>query len=117
MNDTTTKRPGKRFWLVLATLIVIAVAVAVVYNVNRRGAALTEAEGAAITGICAVDFRDFDDISAKALTKERSTKFPAVAKAYKSGDLYAFIVKPIAYNGPVTLALVIDGVEIGRAHV
>ena len=74
-----------------------------------RETALTETEGAAITGICGVDFRSFDNISLNFLNGGRSAKFPAVSKVYQNGGLYAFIVKPIAYNGPVTLALVIDG--------
>ena len=93
----------------MAALVICAVAAVIISNsLKRQDTALTGAEGAAITMICSVDFRDFDDISAEVLTRERSAKFPAVAKVYKSGDLYAFIVKPIAYNGPVTLALVID---------
>jgi len=109
MSDMKAKNPRKRFWIVPAAMIAIAAAAMLVYNFSRPSTALTEAEGAAIMGISAVAFQDFDDISAEVLTKERSAKFPAVAKAHKSGDLYAFIVKPIAYNGPVTLALVIDG--------
>ena len=96
---------GKR---VTATVLVIALIVALCGCGGTQNTALTEAEGAAITGICGVSYTDFDDISAQVMTKERSAKFPAVVKVHKNEDLFAFIVKPIAYNGPVTLALVID---------
>ncbi|MDR0489823.1 MAG: FMN-binding protein [Oscillospiraceae bacterium] len=76
---------------------------------GRKQTALTDAEGAAIASISGVEIKNFGDISREALTKERSAKFPAVAKLYKYQNLYAFIVKPVAYNGPVTLAVVIDG--------
>jgi len=103
------KKRYRWIWLTLAAIVICAVAVVIIiYSLKRQDTALTEAEGAVIAGICSVDFRDFDDISAEVLTKERSAKFPAVAKVHISGDLYAFIVKPIAYNGPVTIALVID---------
>jgi Na+-translocating ferredoxin:NAD+ oxidoreductase RnfG subunit len=52
----------------------------------------------------------FRDISAEALTKERREKFPAVSAVAATDDgLYGFICRPIAYNGPITLAVVIDG--------
>ncbi|MCL1827878.1 MAG: FMN-binding protein [Oscillospiraceae bacterium] len=76
--------------------------------------ALTEAEGIAVTAVCGIDYTDFTDISRMALPKERAEKFPAVIKVYKYADLYAFIVKPVAYNGPVTLAAVIDA-ESGKS--
>jgi len=104
----------KRKWILAAIAVIICVAAVFIYYHNRPDTALTEAEGKAITEICAVDFRDFSDISADVLTKERGRKFPAVAKVYKSGSLYAFITKPVAYNGPVTLAVVIDG-NIGES--
>ena len=70
---------------------------------------LTGAESAAITAICGVSAEDFSDVSREVLTKEIAAKFPAAAKVYRHDELYAFIMKPIAYNGPVTLVLIIDG--------
>jgi len=104
-----TKKTSRWLWIIAVALIITAAVVVLLSNRNRHGTALTEAEGAAITGICSADYRDFNDITAEVMTKDRSAKFPAVAKVYKNGDLYAFIVKPIAYNGPVTIALIIDG--------
>jgi len=98
-------RNNKQWATIVALLICLAGALS---GCNRHVAAPGKAETDAITAICGVDFSDFTDISAQALTKERSARFPAVAGMYQSVDLYAFIVKPIAYNGPVTLALVID---------
>ena len=70
---------------------------------------LTVDEAAAISEICGADAADFKDISREVLTKERTEKFTAVSKVYRYGELYAFIVKPVAYNGPLTIALVING--------
>jgi len=110
MNKMTIKRPGKFILIALAALIVCAAAVtALIYSRSRKDTALTEAEGAAITMISGSESRDFADISAEILTKDTRSRFPAVVKAYKCGDMYAFISKPVAYNGPVTLAIVIDG--------
>ena len=76
---------------------------------GRHDTSLTEAEGKAITDICAVDIEKFTDRSAEALTREARARFPAASKVYQSGDLYAFIIKPVGYNGHITLAVVIDG--------
>ena len=70
---------------------------------------LTAAESAAIADIAGVSSAEFADISKEALSKERAEKFPAVSKVYRHENLYAFILKPVAYNGPVTMALVLDG--------
>ena len=69
---------------------------------------LTDAEGEAITAISGVDAGSFRGITSEVLTKDLRTRFQAVSKVYEAGYLYAFIVKPIAYNGPVALAVVID---------
>ena len=79
------------------------------FSCNGKETTLSEAEAAAIVDICGVDATAFTNVSGEALTKERSGKFPAVTKVFRCDDLYAFIAKPVAYNGPVTLALVIDG--------
>lgn len=52
---------------------------------------------------------DLKDISKEVMTEERREKFTAVKKVFKTpaGD-YAFISKPVGYNGPITLALGID---------
>jgi len=76
---------------------------------GRRDTALTDGEAAAIAQISGADAARFQNISADVLTKDRTAKFPAVAKVYRYENLYAFILKPVAYNGPITLALVIDG--------
>ena len=87
-------------------LILLAVALG---GCIGRDSALLEAEAAAVTAISGVLSTEFTDISREVLTKERAAKFPAVAKVYQHENLYAFILKPVAYNGPITLALVIDG--------
>jgi hypothetical protein len=91
----------------VATVWLICLAVALC-GCKGQDSVLTEAEGNAITSICAVESADFVDISREVLSSERAAKFPAVAKVYRKDNLYAFILKPVAYNGPLTLALVID---------
>ena len=83
--------------------------IAALYSCGRQDTSLTDAEGSAIAAVSRTEITEFDDISAKVLTQDRAGKFPAVSKVYRHENLYAFIVKPAAYNGPVTLALVIDG--------
>ena len=91
---------------ILAVLLVFFVAM--LFGCNRRSTMLTDAEAAAITEISGVEADGYNDISNEVLTKELADRFPAVAKVFRYEKLYAFIVKPIAYNGPITLAIVID---------
>ena len=80
----------------------------IVSGCGNKDTTLNDKEAAAIAAISGMESLEFSDITGEALTKERAAKFPAATKVYKSGDLYAFIVKPVAYNGPITLALIID---------
>ena len=76
---------------------------------TQKDTQLTREEGLAITEICSIDAGEFSDITTQVLNKSLAEKFPAVKKiAYNDEGLYAFILEPVAYNGPVTLALVID---------
>lgn len=55
----------------------------------------------------------FTNRTEELLTKERQDKFEAVKEIYETEDgNFAFIVKPVAYNGPIDLAV---GVE-GKSH-
>jgi len=96
----------RKFILIIALLLFL---VPIIFGCKGLNMALTEEESAAITAISGVDAREFTDISPVVLTKERAAKYPAVNKVYQNEELYAFILKPIAYNGPLTLALVING--------
>ena len=98
----------KRLWITAAVVFVCA-ALAYFFAPLTQDSALTESEGAAIAAISSEDYREFTDITAMVMTRDRGAKFPAVAKVYVKEHLYAFVVKPVAYNGPITLALVIDG--------
>ena len=100
-------------WQKFAAIIILVCLLTAFSGCRRHDTALTEKEGAAIVAICGVDVANFVDISRLVLTKERAAKFPAADKVYQCGELYAFIVKPVAYNGPLTLALVIDEVSGG----
>jgi len=97
---------------ILKSIVITALLVSIVATAagcSRQSTALTDAEAAAISAISGMDATGFTDVSSGVLTKDTAKKFPAVTKVYKQNDYYAFIVKPVAYNGPVTLALVIDG--------
>ena len=96
----------------IAVLLLVCV-VFTIYKFVTPATELTDIEADAITDICGINAAIFDNISNQALTKEITDKFPAVVKAYSLDKLYAFIVKPVAYNGPISLAVVIDG-EIGE---
>jgi len=108
-KDDRGKKVKLKWLLPAVAVVLICAAAAIIIGRNRQDTRLTVPEGTAITDICAVDYDSFDDITAKVMDKGRRSKFPAVVKAFNSGSLYAFIVKPVAYNGPVTLAVVIDG--------
>ena len=69
---------------------------------------LSEKEAAAITDITGIDAQLFTDITNEALPRERADRFRAATKVHRYENLYAFIVNPIAYNGPITVAVVID---------
>jgi len=92
----------------LPIIFILICLISVLYGCNQRSTILTDIQAAAITEISGVDIASFTDISREILTSERTAKFPAVKKVYRYEHLYAFIVEPIAYNGPITMALVID---------
>ena len=92
----------------LSIIVLFCVIVGLV-GCTGKGTGLTDAEAGAIAAISGADAADFHDISREVLTKDRAAKFPAAVKVYRYDNLYAFILKPIAYNGPVSMALVIDG--------
>ncbi|HPF21025.1 MAG TPA: FMN-binding protein [Syntrophomonas sp.] len=71
----------------------------------------TEAELAAFNDILSQQYtsKDFKILTQEVMTGERQEKFQAVKKVFTTpaGD-YAFVSKPVAYNGPVELAVIID---------
>jgi len=103
----TRRNKAQRVAAVLAATLVCLAAVS--SGCARQDTSLTEKESAAISAITGTDLRGFRDVTADVLPKARRDRFPAVSKVYQNGSLYAFITKPVAYNGPVCLALVIDG--------
>jgi len=94
-------------WVISVVLLVFLVAAALFYR--GPGTSLTDAEATAISEISGVDAAGFTDISGEVISKDIAKKFPAVSKIHRFENLYAFIVEPVAYNGPIKLALVIDG--------
>ena len=78
---------------------------------GQESSELTEEEIASLEEIFGQSFAEGDltDKTAEFMTKERQEKFKAVKKVYETpeGD-FAFITKPIAYNGPIDLAVGVD---------
>ena len=96
--------------LILLFTLLAAVFLPLLGGCGQMSPRLSPDEAGALAAIAGVAPEDFRDISAEALTKERADKFPAVGAAARTDSgLYGFICEPIAYNGPVKLALVIDG--------
>ena len=111
---TTDRRvPGRIKKVLLAFVILVVVFAGVIFFLNgRESPEPSEAELSALNDIFGTSYtvEDYTIITEELMTKERQDKFKAVKKIFltPSGD-YGFISKPIAYNGPVTLALAIDG--------
>ena len=103
------RRLSAAAFLSVVLFICLMTATAALFGCGKKDTALTKAEGEAIAAISGAAGEDFRDITAEVLTKDRAKKFPALTKVYKSGELYAFISAPVAYNGPVSVAVVIDG--------
>lgn len=86
-------------------------------------AAPTQAEQKAFNEILKQQYsgQDFKVVTKEVMTGERTEKFKAIKKVFTTpqGD-YAFISKPVGYNGPLTLAVVIDretGTTVGMKIV
>jgi len=92
-------------------LIFLLLLVACVLCGCGEGQEPTAAELAALNEIFGQNYavQDFTIITKEVMTEERQDKFQAVSKVFTTpeGD-YAFISQPVAYNGPITLALGID---------
>lgn len=97
--------------LIKKTLVLIIVILAVFIAGCGEVAEPTGAELHAFNEILSQKYtvQDFTIVTKEVITGERKEKFKAVKKVFTTpeGD-YAFISKPVAYNGPVTLAVVID---------
>ncbi len=51
---------------------------------------------------------ELTNITSEVLSAEITEKFPAVKKIYTYQDKYLFVSKPVGYNGPMTMTIVID---------
>jgi len=105
------------------TVLLVVLLLAALFCGCGETTAPTEAEVSAFKEIFGQDYsaQDFTNITKEVMTDKRSDKFKAVKKVLRTpaGD-YAFISKPVAYNGPINLALGIDketGTTIGMRIV
>ncbi|MCL1808254.1 MAG: FMN-binding protein [Clostridiales bacterium] len=97
-----------RFFILLLTLMLMLLLPC--GCTDQKAGKASDEELGALAAVAGVPATDFLDVTGEALTKERAEKFPAVSFVLRTeSGLYGFISKPIAYNGPVELALVIDG--------
>lgn len=91
-------------------LAVIVIAFVIYFIMNNTD--LSKKEEASLKMILGNDFSKVtsQDISEEVLNGELKRKFPAVKKVYRTDEeKYAFICKPVGYNGEITLAVAIDG--------
>ncbi|MGI6732763.1 MAG: FMN-binding protein [Anaerovoracaceae bacterium] len=110
---TDGRVPGKinKGFLVFVILLVVFAGAFLFLN-GRESPEPSEAELSALNDIFGASYtlEDYTIITEELMTQERQEKFKAVKKIFltPSGD-YGFICKPVAYNGPVSLAVGIDG--------
>lgn len=91
-------------------MLILLLIAAIVVSGCGGSEGLTEEELSAINEIFNEDYnlQDLENITDKALNG-RKDKFQAVKKVLLTpGGDYAFIAKPVAYNGPITIAVGID---------
>ena len=92
------------------TFTFLALFIILLYGCSQPQPGLSYDEARELALIAGVAPDDFKDVSAEAMNRERTEKYPAVsAVARTDSGLYGFICRPIGYNGPIDLALVIDG--------
>ncbi len=99
-------------YAVLGVIVIAILSAGAYFLFIYESKELTEAELEAFNQIYQIELNndDFQMVTNEFLTGETRKKFKAVKKVFAlpQGD-YAFISKPVAYNGPVTLAVAIDG--------
>jgi Na+-translocating ferredoxin:NAD+ oxidoreductase RnfG subunit len=92
-------------------MLLLIIILAVIISGCGETATPTEAELNAFNEILSQKYsvQDFTVVTKEVMTGKRQEKFKAVKKVFTTpaGD-YAFISQPVAYNGPVDLAVVID---------
>lgn len=110
--------PTKNKIIILLVLLLMVLAVGCGEPAEPK-----EAEVAALNEIFGQDYAvgDYAVITPEVMTEVRQEKFKAVRKVFTTpeGD-YAFISKPVAYNGPISLAVGIDkktGTTVGMRIV
>ena len=100
----------RRHYFILMLLIL-----PILFGCHSKQIDVSEVELNTLAAIADAAPEDFQDITSDVLSKEQAEKFPAVsAVARTESGLYGFICKPIGYNGPIEIALVIDG-ESGKS--
>jgi electron transport complex protein RnfG len=109
--NLTTK--GRLFKIAIGVCVLIVVSLAGIYYFTaKENPTPGEKELAALNEIFDNEYtvEDYAIVTENFITKERGEKFKAVKKVFMTpkGD-YGFISKPVAYNGPIVLALGIDG--------
>lgn len=94
-------------------LLILILSLVLVFSfIFKETKAPTESEIGALNEVFGIAYTidDYTVITEGLMNQDRQKKFKAVKKIFKTptGD-YGFISKPIAYNGPISLALGIDG--------
>lgn len=111
-KKTGPERKTLSMWLISPVVALLLIAILLSYYlINLEKPEPTEAELEALNDIfgSAYEVEDYSIITDEFMTIERQEKFKAVKKIFVTEDgNFAFISKPVAYNGPITIAMGID---------
>lgn len=87
-------------FLLLGTLIILLT--------SCGGSELNRKEQKTLFSLYPVLEEELVNLTEEVMNEERLKKFPAVKKVYQiDGEDFAFVVKPIGYNGPISILLTI----------
>lgn len=93
-------------------LMIVVMVIMLFCSCSQNNEQITDKEISAINDICGSDYSadELENVTENMLADGRNQKFQALKKAYKlPNGYYAFIAKPIGYNGEISMAIVING--------
>lgn len=113
MTTDIKERKTLSMWLIVPIVVLLLIAIFTsLFLINSEKPEPTELELHALNSIFGQSYAtdDYTIITEDIMSKDRVEKFKAVKKVFMTPEgNYGFISKPVAYNGPITIALGIDG--------
>lgn len=100
-----------RRWFIVVGIIFISIIILAITVFLPESYNLSKEEEIGLQQILGKEFseKESKNLSEEILTKEIHKKYPDVKKVFEAAHgNYAFICEPIGYNGPITIAVVID---------